>query len=89
MLPALRLASARAAHCETVAAQVAEQLRRDEEIASVRTAITTLDQVALTAYGQQNGLLARRSGASDSTPTAATRVKPMITAGRMSRSRTV
>ncbi len=43
------------AHCETAAARVAEQVRRDEEIASVRAAIATLDGAALAAYGGLNG----------------------------------
>ncbi len=37
------------AHCEAAAARVAEQVRRDEEIASVRAAIATLDEAALAA----------------------------------------
>ena len=41
------------------AARVAEQVRRDEEIASVRAAIATLDEAALVAYGGLNGAVAR------------------------------
>lgn len=88
MLPAPGLAGVCDVHCEAVATRVAEHVRRDEEIASVRTGIATLDQIALTAYGRQNRALAR-CGAADGAATAATRVKSVITAGRTWWSRTV
>ncbi len=73
------------AHCEAAAAQVSEQVRRDEEIATVRTAIATLDEAGLAPYGGLNGAIAR-CAALETAATAATRVKPMITTGRTWRS---
>ena len=72
------------AHCEA-AARVAEQVRRDEEIASIRTAITTLDDTALVTYGGLNGAIAR-CATLEAAATAVSRVKPMITTGRTWRS---
>ena len=75
-------------HCEAAAARVAEQVRRDEEIASVRAAIATLDETALAAYGDLNGAIAR-CAALETAVTATSRVKPMISTGRTWRSRSV
>ena len=80
--------AARDAHCEAAAARVAEQVRRDEEIASVRAAIAALDEAALAAYGGLNGAIAR-CAALETAATTASRVKPMISAGRTWRSRRV
>lgn len=76
------------AHCEAVVARVAEQVPRDEEIASVRATIATLDEAALPACGGLNGAIARCS-ALEAASTATTRVDPMITTGRTWRSRRV
>ncbi len=76
------------AHCEAAAARVAVQVRRDEEIASVRAAIATLDEAALAAYGGLNGAIAC-CAALETAVTATSRVKPMITTGRTWRSRRV
>ena len=69
------------AHCEAAAARVAEQVRRDEEIASVRAAIATLDEAALAAYGGLNGAVAH-CAALETAATTSLRVKPMIATGR-------
>ena len=76
------------AHCEAVAARVAEQVRRDEEIASLRRAVATLDNAALATYGGVSGAVAR-CAALETAATETTRVKPMITLGQMCRSRRV
>ena len=76
------------AHCEAAAARVAEQVRRDEEIASVREAIASLDEAALATHGGLNGAVARCS-ALEAAATASRRVKPMIATGRTWRSRRV
>ncbi len=73
------------AHCEAAAARVAEQVRRDEEIASVRAAIATLDEAALATHGGLNGAVAR-CAALEAAATASRRVKPMISTGRTWRS---
>ena len=73
---------------EAVAAQVAELARRDEEIASIRTAIATLDGAVLAAYGGLNEAVAR-CAALETNATATTRVKPMNTTRRAWRSRRV
>ncbi len=65
------------AHCEAVAAELAERTRRDEEIASIRTAIATLNDAALATYGGLNEAVAR-CVALETAATEATRVKPMI-----------
>lgn len=64
-----------------VAAEVAERVRRDEEIASIRTTIATLDHAMLAAYGGLNGAVAR-CAALETDAAKATRVKPMISTGR-------
>ena len=76
------------AHCEAAVARVAEQVPRDEEIASVRAIIATLDEAARAAYGGLNGAIAR-CAALEAASTATTRVDPMITTGRTRRSRRV
>ena len=76
------------AHCEAAAARVGKQVRRDEEIASVRAAIATLDDAALATYGGLNGAVAR-CAALETAATATTRVTPIITTGRTWRSRRV
>ncbi len=73
------------AHCEAVAAELAERTRGDEEIASIRTAIATLDDATLAAYGGLNGAVARCAALETAAP-ARRRVKPMITTGRTWRS---
>ena len=73
------------AHCEAAAARVAEQVRRDEEIASVRAAIATLDEAVLAAYGRLNGTVAC-SAALETAATVTSRMKPMISTGRTWRS---
>ena len=75
-------------HREAAAARVAEQVRRDEEIASVRTAIATLDEAALATYGGLNGAVARCAALETAVPET-TRAKPMIAAGRTWLSRRV
>ena len=70
------------AHGEAVAARVAEQVRRDEEIALLRKAVATHDDAVLAAYGGLNGAVAR-CAALETAATASTRVKPTITTGRM------
>ena len=51
--------AAAGAHCEVMAAELAERARRDEEIASIRTAIATLDRAVLATYGGLNRAVAR------------------------------
>ena len=80
--------AARDVPCEAAAARVAEQVRRNEELASVRTAIATLDEAALATYGGLNGAVAR-CAALEAAATTARRVKPMITTGGTWRSRRV
>ncbi len=73
---------------KAVAEEVAERVRRDEEIASIRTAIATLDGAVLAVCGGLNGAVAR-CAALETTAKPATRVKPMITSGRRWRSHRV
>ena len=77
--------TARGAHCKAAAARVAEQMRREEELASVRTAIATLNEAALATYGGLNEAVVR-CAALETAAIAAARVKPMITTGRTWRS---
>ena len=81
-------AAARDANCEAAAVRLAEQVCRDEETASIRKAIATLDEVALAPYGGLNEALAR-CAALQTAVTATSRVKPMITTGRTWRSQRV
>ena len=67
------------AHCEVVAQELAERARRDEENASIREAIATLDDAALAACLGVNTAVAR-CAALETAATATTWV--MITAGR-------
>ncbi len=73
---------------EAVAAQVAELARRDEEIASIRTAIATLDGAVLAAYGGFNEAAAR-CAALETEAAKTVRLKPMISTARTWRSRRV
>ena len=66
---------------EAVAAEVAERSRRDDEIASIRTAIATLDDAVLAAYGDLNGAVSR-CAALETEAYTGRRAKPMISAGR-------
>ena len=66
---------------EAVAAELAERTRRNEEIASIRTAIATLDGGVLASYGGLNGAVAR-CAALATAATVTKRVRPMITTGR-------
>ena len=68
------------AHCEAVAARVAEQVRRDEEIAAIRKALATLDHAVLETYGGLN------CAALETQNAIGRRRKPMITDGRTWRS---
>ena len=60
-------------------------MRRNEELASVPTAIATLDEAALATYGGLNASVIR-CATLESAAVAATRVKPMITTERRWRS---
>ena len=73
------------AHCAAVAARVAEQVRRDEEIAAIRKALATLDHAVLETYGGLNGAV-RRCAALETQAAIGRRRKPMITDGRTWRS---
>ena len=67
--------------CEAVAVEVAERARRNDEIASIRAAIATLDRAVLATYGGLNEAVAR-CAALETAATETTRAKPMIAAGR-------
>ncbi len=70
---------------DETAARVCEQARHEEEVESIRAAITKVDHAALAAYGGLNGAIARcaalKTGAAE-----ARGPKPLITTGRTWRS---